>query len=61
MNHYELHLTCPNCGGEVEHVNGVRRGAGDVGTEIVNVVKCATAVCARSWSLHVQLRAASSA
>ena len=50
MNGYLLPLTCPHCGGVLDHVNAVTRA----GTEAVAVAKCST--CSREFTVSVQLR-----
>lgn len=47
---YLLPIDCPDCGGELDHANGVTRA----GTEAIAVAKCSA--CSREYTVSVQLR-----
>lgn len=50
MNGYLIPLVCMDCGGELDHANGVTRA----GTEAIAVAKCSA--CSREFTVSVQLR-----
>lgn len=50
MTGYQLHVTCPRCGGLLDHLHDRVHDR----TEAVAVAQCAA--CRRTWTLAVQLR-----